>query len=829
MAAARRTIFGVVTVTVLEDAMKINKTETSKLAAAEPPAGDRLPYDEHLNGHTIRTRSGDLIQMIALEGFPFETADSDILNNLSSAREVMLRSIASSQLILYCHVVRRRVVAELSTPQPDGFAYELDKQWHEQLASRNLYVNDLVLTLVRRPAKGKIGILERASRKLRGIVRASAEELAAQDRALRDLDAARTNLMASLGRYGPRLLSQYESDKGNKHCSMLEHLSALYNGDSQAVRLPESDLGNYLPYKRVSFGVDTLELKGTTQGSSRLGAILSVKEYPAATAPGIMDNLLRLPHELTLSESYAFVDRQIADERMALALRRMRSASDETRTLRNGLIEARDNLNSGVSAYGEHHLTVHIKAESQEKLDRAVADVQAALADTGAIAVREDLNLEAAFWAQFPGNDEFIARRSLISTTNLAGLVSLHSFPIGNMNGGPWGEPLTVLETTSSTPYFLNLHHGDLGNFTLIGPSGSGKTVVLNFLVAQAQKFGPRTFFFDKDRGAEIFIRAIGGHYDVLRPSVATGFNPLLLDDNPKNRAFLRSWLAVLGAPESGPLQNDDAAIIADAVDANFDQPTENRRLCYLYELLSGGKRPQSGDLASRLAPWVGSGEYAWMFDNAVDKLDLSKSTIGFDMTELLDNPILRTPAMLYLFHRADERLDGNPSMIVIDEGWKALDDAVFVNHLKDWMKTVRKRGGIVGFVTQSASDALDSKISSTIIEQSATQMFMPNAKAKEKDYCEGFGLTEHEFMLIRSIPDHLRCVLIKQANMSVVARLDMSGMPEKLALLSGREKSVRKMDSLREEYGDDPALWVQQLVDFNQNGPKSLWNKDAA
>jgi type IV secretion system protein VirB4 len=251
--------------------------------------------------------------------------------------------------------------------------------------------------------------------------------------------------------------------------------------------------------------------------------------------------------------------------------------------------------------------------------------------------------------------------------------------------------------------------------------------------------------------------------------------------------------------------------------------------LRYLAELLSGAVRPTRGDLASRLAPWHSAGEHAWLFDNATDRLNIDEATIGFDMTELLDNPLLRTPAMLYLFHRADERMDGQPSMIVIDEGWKALDDEIFVRRLKDWMKTVRKRGGLVGFATQSAADALDSKIASTIIEQAATQMFMPNPKAQARDYIEGFGLTEHEFDLVRGLPDHLRCVLIKQANVSVVARIDMSGMPEILTILSGREKSVRHMDSLRAEHGDDPAGWLPQLVEAAQKGPRTLWERDAA
>ena len=801
-----------------------------KLASADPAAGDRLPYAAYVNDHTILTRDGDIIQMIALEGYPFETADTDTLNQIASTRDIIFRGIASSQLILYCHVVRRRVVAELALlPQPEGLARQIDLEWRAQLGERRLFVNDTVLTLVRRPAKGKVGLLERLSRKMRRMKKPSHEDEAALNRDLRELDAARVNLMAALGRYGPRALGQYESEDGDLRCTMMEHLSSIYNGESQPVLVPQGDLGHYLPYKRVSFGIDTLELRGVVPGGSRLGAIISVKDYPAATVPGMLDNLLRLPHELSLSESFAFVDRQIADERMALSLRRLRAASDDTMTLKQGLMAARDDLVAGNASYGEHHMTIHVRAKTLDELDRAVADVQSALADTGAIAVREDLNLEAAFWAQFPGNAYFIARKAMISTGNLASLMSLHSFPMGNVAGGPWGEPLTVLETTSSTPYFFNLHHGDLGNFTLIGPSGAGKTVVLNFLVAQAQKFAPRTFFFDKDRGAEIFIRSIGGHYDVLRPGVQSGFNPLALPDTPENRAFLRGWLSLLGAPQAGPLSNEDAAVIADAVDANYEQPAHHRRLRYQVELLSGSIRPTRGDLASRLAPWNGAGEHAWLFDNAADRLDLSEATIGFDMTALLDNPVLRTPAMLYLFHRVDERLDGSPSMIVIDEGWKALDDEIFVRRLKDWMKTVRKRNGVVGFATQSASDALDSKIASTIIEQAATQMFMPNPKAQASDYIDGFGLTEHEFDLVRGLPDHLRCVLIKQANMSVVARLDMNNMPEVLTILSGREKSVRHLDSLRETHGDDPAGWLPQLVEAAQKGPRALWEQHAA
>ncbi len=381
---------------------------------------------------------------------------------------------------------------------------------------------------------------------------------------------------------------------------------------------------------------------------------------------------------------------------------------------------------------------------------------------------------------------------------------------MGQAEGNHWGEAVTLLETTAAGPYYFNFHQGDLGNFTVIGPSGSGKTVVLNFLLAQARKFRPRIIFFDKDRGAEIFIRAIGGTYDLLRPGVPSGLNPLQLPDLPVNRQFLIDWIALL----AGGADIDEVARIKDAVDANFQQPLEHRRLRHLAELFRGASRPHAGDLWSRLRPWWGDGERAWLFDNEHDRIDLTAETVGFDITSILDDPAMRTPAMMYLFHRVEERLDGSAAIIVVDEGWKALDDDVFVRRIKDWEKTIRKRNGIVAFATQSAQDALESRIASAIIEQAATQIFMANPKARAADYIEGFGLTPHEFELVRTLPDNAHCFLVKHGAESVVARLNLTGERKMLTILSGRERTVRLLDEIRAETGDDPEAWVPRLLE---------------
>jgi type IV secretion system protein VirB4 len=773
--------------------------------AREKSAGAHLPYARHVDDVTIETNDGLLIQTIRLDGLLFETADTDELNYRAELRDAMMRSIGSSRFAVYHHVIRRKAETSLEARFPDEFSRHLDDSWRARLASRQMYINELFLTVVRRPLQGRIGILD----KLRALAaRGVTDRQAVLATERRALDNATDAVIASLGSYSPRLLRAYQTKEGPRS-EPLEFISYLFNAEMRPVGLPHGPLGEHVPARRISFGQEAFELASAGHLPRTFGAVISIKDYPAQTMPGMFDELYRMPFEMVVSQSFAFVERGAALGRMNLAIRRMRSTEDEAASLREEMVHAKDDVAAGRAGFGEHHTTIAIHASDLSALDAQVAEVTAVLADLGIVGVREDIALEPAFWAQFPGNFKYIARRGLVSTRNFAGLASLHNFPIGSARGNHWGEAVTLLETTAAGPYFFNFHQNDLGNFTVIGPSGSGKTVVLNFLLAQARKYSPRIIFFDKDRGAELFIRAIGGQYDRLRPGEASGLNPLQLEDTAANRQFLIEWLSLL----AGGLAADEAEMVKDAIDANFVQIRAHRRLRHLVELFRGHARPRAGDLYSRMRSWWGEGERAWLFDNEEDLTDLSATTVGFDMTAILDDPAVRTPALLYLFHQVEERLDGTPAIIVVDEGWKALDDEVFVRRIKDWEKTIRKRNGIVGFATQSAQDALESKIASAIVEQAATQIFMINPKARAEDYIDGFGLTPHEFELVRTLPDSSHCFLIKHGNDSVVARLNLTGEKDILTILSGRETTVRIFDELVERTGPDPSGWMAALL----------------
>ena len=776
------------------------------LAPREAAIGSKLPYAGHLDDVTLKTRDGLLAQTIHLRGFPFETASDEELNYRKSVRETLLRGVASSRLAVYHHVVRRRVSAEFDSAPINPFCRRLDDAWKARLTRRHLYVNEIFLTLVRRPLQGGAGLMEK-------LLKNPGESEVALARELRQLHATRETFLAALAPYGPRTLSLYDGPGGL--CSEpAEFLSLLVNGTPRRMLAPSGDLGQALPLRRLSFGFDAMEFGPSGAEDPAYGAMISLKDYPLRSMPGMLDGVLRLPFEMVLTESFAFVDPQVSLGRMSQALRRLRAADHDGISLRGELAEAKDNVAAGRAAYGQHHLSILAKTGSLENLDQAMADVQSALTETGAIAVREDINLEPSFWAQFPGNFGFIARKAMISTANFASLASFHNHPAGQASDTHWGQAITVLETTSFGPYHFNFHSGDLGNFTVIGPSGSGKTALLAFLLAQAERFKPRIAYFDKDRGAEGFIRAIGGRYEVISPGQPAGFNPLALPDSGENRAFLAEWIARLLTVHGAPLDSEDRALIADAISANYAQHPGHRRLRYLRELFRGQRRPSAGDLAARLGAWCDDGEHAWLFDNENDALDVvSTRILGFDMTKLLSSPITRTPTMMYLFHRIEQRLDGTPTIIVVDEGWKALDDDIFVKKIKDWEKTIRKRNGVVGFCTQNADDALESRVGTAIIEQSATQIFFPNPKARASDYIGGFGLSEHEFELVRSLPDTSHCFLVKQADHSVVARLDLTGLKGELRVLAGTETSVRQLDALRARLGDEPDQWLESFM----------------
>src|SRR6185312_8785308 len=266
-----------------------------------------------------------------------------------------------------------------------------------------------------------------------------------------------------------------------------------------------------------------------------------------------------------------------------------------------------------------------------------------------------------------------------------------------------------------------------------------------------ARRPSPTIFFFDKDRGAEIFVRACGGNYLALENGKPTGFNPFHCERNETNVQFLADLVKVMAGKSVYSSREEED--IFRAVENMLDTPMHLRTLSNFQKSL-----PNMGDdgLFIRMRKWTAGNSLGWVFDNPVDTIDLEKANIiGFDYTELIDNPEARVPVINYLLHRLEALIDGRPLIYVMDEFWKILDGKGGLKEFaKNKQKTIRKQNGLGIFATQSPEDALASDIAAALIEQTATMILLPNPNASREDYVEGLKLTEAEYQVVVSLDE---------------------------------------------------------------------------
>lgn len=773
-----------------------------------------IPYLRHVADTVIKLEDGALMSVVQLDGLFFQTEDQAEINMRSVVQNTLIRALGSSRFSVWSTVIRRQVDTAIEGSFDDPFCAELDRRYSASLGGKRMFTNEIYLTVLRSDMRGALAVGDRARR-----VFAKTEGQIVQEDRLREatdeLEELTGNIVRDLNKYGARVLTI--TDRGgepySEPCAFLN--AVLTCGVPRKMRLPRMGLANYIGTSRLHFSRRTMQAQGPIREDDRFGAMLSIKEYPPFTGPGMLDGLLQVNHEFILTQSFTLADKPIAQERIS-RLKRQISASDGSGSdVENDIDFALNSLLNQEAVFGFHHLTLLCLSRDLDGINKSVSDLGACLTDMNINWLREDLNLEAAFWAQLPGNHAYIARRAMLSSANFSGLSSMHNFASGQKDGTHWGSPITILETTSQTPYWFNFHRRDIGHFLVTGPTGSGKTVALTFLLAQAfrVKPSPRAVFFDKDRGAEVFIRAMNGSYEILSPGTPSGFNPLQIDNTGENREFLvRLLKAMLRKEHGATFDQEEEDTLERAIVRLMQEPVAERTLTNLSGLLTGRSRAGPNDLHARLRPWI-EGEKSWLFNAHHDVLSFSdRRVFGFDMTNILDNDEVRTPALMYIYHRLDELFDGTPVMIFMDEGWRLLRDQTFSDFIVDKMKTIRKLNGIVGFGTQSAADIARSPASHTLIEQSATNIHFPNPRADEDSYIQRFGLSVKEFSFIRNTAPEKRAFLVKHGNDSVIARLDLGGMPDLIKVLSGRKETVEECARLRNLHGDDPAGWLAEF-----------------
>lgn len=813
----------------------MKQTNPIKLQRDEAGASKHLAIT-HFNSPSIfETSNGILCSVLKLEGVTFDVEQDYVLNNYKRAwhRALML---LDSRFGIYVTIHRRSQDVSLHGEFDSPFLREIDSKYHEQYKTQTAYINDIYITLVLKGiTSGKVGKGIKLFDKLSNAV-VKAEMDARRAARMKVLTDAIEQLKQNLSDFKPRILGKRDEVVG--YSEIMDFLSKLINGgegfhfkpnsyypavansvkDAKKTTLlyPRGNVSHYLARKRLFFG-EYIQFQGASKDDKTFGAILSIKNYGNQSASIMLDSLLHVNCHLISTNSFLIESKDIALTQVERHIRRMQNVNDPAVSQLADLQVAKDSLAGGNLAMGYHSNTILLLSKTKEDLEQQITRVVKCFADAGIAAVRETIGLEPAYWAQVPSNHKYIARSAMITTENFIDFASLHNYRTGYKNSNHLGEAVTILETPSKTPFFFNYHtrgtktNPSKGHTMIVGGNDSGKTVLMTFFDAQISRYNGCSYFFDRNQGVEIYIRAVGGQYYVISPDCKVKFNPLLLEDTPRNRQFCLEWLIQLCRTEENEVLSSTAEKeLRNCIDYAFQIAKSERTLSKVCMRL-----PVSFEYKDALSRWQRNqkGSHAYLFDNNEDTLTLSKK-MGFDMTHFLDNEsaVTRTAVMMYLFHRIDLSMDGQLVSIVLDEGWQYLADQYWQHVLSRWLPTLRKNNGHIILGTQSPATVVNSPISHVIKDNRATQIYFCNPQAEKEIYMDGMGLTESEFTFIKSNPPNLRLFLIKQEHDSVVCKLNLGHLQDIVSVLSGNKNTVNLLTNLRETLGDDPENWLPEF-----------------
>jgi type IV secretion system protein TrbE len=549
----------------------------------------------------------------------------------------------------------------------------------------------------------------------------------------------------------------------------LTYLHACVSTQSQPVAVPE------VPMHLDAMLADQPLLGGLAPmlGNQHL-RVASVRGFPTSTWPGLLDDLNRMGFAYRWSTRFLFLDKADA-ERELTRLRRQWFAKRKNiaALLRETIFQqesplvdsdaankaadadaALQDLGSDQVAYGFLTATITVRdsepARAEEKLRAAERVVQA----RGFVTIAETLNAVEAWLGSIPGHAYANVRQPLVSTLNLAHLLPLSAVWAGQArNAHLDGPPLIVTRTEGATPFRLVTHVDDVGHTLVVGPTGAGKSVLLATMAMQFRRYpGSRVFAFDMGRSMRATVLGLNGqHYD-LGAAQAVAFQPLRRIDQDSVRAWAAEWVEARLHLEGVAVDPAARAAVWSALTSLASAPPEQRTLTGLSVLL------QTNALRQALQPYVLGGPHGHLLDADQDRLGTA-DVQGFEMEELMHSKAAVLAVLHYLFARLEERFDGAPTLLILDEAWLFLDDPVFASRIRQWLKTLRKKNVSVVFATQSLADIQQSSIAPAIVESCASRIFLPNPQAAEpqiRTVYEGFGLNGRQIQIVaQAQPKH--------------------------------------------------------------------------
>ncbi len=736
-----------------------------------------LPFQTVYEDNSMSITNGSIIRVFRISGIQTSMQDEKTKEKFLDLRTQLFNQIRDKSTVLRFYTVRDTVENTLKYEFDQPVLQKIYNKWDSQ--GLKIFLNSyyIVLSVSGVDAHAKLNQY--------------------------------TNYIESIfAVYNPKILENNSSD--NMACFFGRILSPI---TKPRPKKADKNIANTTTVDDVEFMKD-----GTvcySSGEKKLYAsLLSFKVAPDYMEEEFYDAITTIQSEMIMMNGFGIMGQKDVEK----TIRQRRATQDEKKISTEEQIyeveSAMDENITGTQTLVNYYPLFIIFSDTLEELQEHISEFKKICASYGISPIIEKFASKVSWFSQIPGFDTFPRSFKLLSRT-AAIAIPLATQPRGVANSD-WGPgPLVVFPTAQGTPYQFQFHVSDkpaaVGHTMTIGPTGGGKTTLFSFLIAQSLRHPKlKAFFFDRNKGAEIFTMAVGGKYitmqgkekneDPMAQSFMARLNPLKMPDSAANRAFLRRWFSIISD------QNDavSADEIARAVSVNFDYLTsKDRVLKNLWESCFSS----NGKMRPALKKWVDPLQYGDMFNEASDTLDLHSRLTTFDFTEILQDEVLSPAVISYILHRINNITvsGGNPSLIMIDETAPMLENKMFRDNFIAGLQEGRKnrQAYMVAFQRANVLDKLG--IGDVVRGQAQTVMFFRNPAASSNDYSNwNLNPLEMAFIQGKAYPNLKRAVLLSRPvnGESVILNTELGGLGNMLRLFESGRSSVLLAEELYKMYG---------------------------
>lgn len=805
------------------------------------PYQDLLPWMELIRPDMVLNKDGGLLVCYKMPGIDVENLQEADKDRYAGLIEHAMR-VFNERVTVWWTVDRRRTRQYTEGVMPDEISDFINRTWREEFVSGNQYENKHFLSILFSPETGATGFMDRigyfSTRKGYGLFKSAYKATLAALSRKNAFAFDAEKLAVDMERFDDLMAAFDETirDAGLKRLEDEELLGFLHKRANPANNQPKvrkqrlaGYLDAYLPDNTLYVGHNTLLFESD---EVRYASAVSVKDWPEVSVPGMLDSMLGVAGEITISQCFMYVDQDEAkkyidgirkhnmntSKSIVTYLKETFTNSESDKVDESKLHKAQDamdamnHLTINNRQFGYYNLSIIAYGETRKECDETMKAVTSTLRQKGFLVVKETLHLLSAWAATLPGQWGQLVRTFFLHTGNMADLSPIWSRQTGPIDNAylteQTGKPcsaLTTLSTEFATPFYFNFHNGDLAHTMVIGPSRTGKSVFLNFLVSQFGKYSPcKRVIFDKDYSCKIPTLLQGGSHIDMSGETAVKLNPLSLLGDPEHWEFLALWIENLLTSRGYEYKSEDVQMVWKALEKMSILPKSQWQLRSLYGLMGSNR------LNDELMPWIGEGANAKYFDNTEDEFNLGNFTC-IEVGSLFMNPRLSSLFLEYAFYRIKIGLDGRPTLIELEEAWLMLSDDKFTKRINDWLKTLAKKNAFLIMATQSLDELAKSEIFASIIDNIPNRIFLPNpnADAHIDMYTKKFSLNAEQVNRIRNAVPKLNYYI----NTPVMSRMARFRCPPAVLACLRSDSRAQKVFVKHYEGRSDNSNWKESYI----------------